>query len=195
MQYELFDKTECGPAQREDNVFFALLPDNGTAEIALRLVTLAAGEAAARRSLAAGGRLHLSVFGVRDRISDRRALLAGNDIAADLPDEPLRVVFDHMALFQGGQKKPLVLYGKDIGNPGLIEFRRRFCIAAANAGLGLARHQFEPHVTLLWTPTPMVEHRVETISWEVRDFALVRSFVGHSRHEQLGRWPLGGRRG
>jgi len=33
-------------------------------------------------------------------------------------------------------------------------------------------------------------HVVETVAWTVREFVLVYSLLGRTRHVPLGRWPL-----
>ena len=47
-----------------------------------------------------------------------------------------------------------------------------------------------PHLTLLYDRRMVPEYPILPIRWRVRDFVLVRSFVGQGRYEILGRWPL-----
>ena len=49
-----------------------------------------------------------------------------------------------------------------------------------------------PHMTLMWADRGVGEYPVAPIRWVVRDFVLVMSLVGKSRHEYLARWPLRG---
>ena len=49
---------------------------------------------------------------------------------------------------------------------------------------------FRPHMTLIWASRRVDEYPIVPIRWTVREFVLVRSHVGQSRHEYIGRWPL-----
>jgi 2'-5' RNA ligase len=35
-----------------------------------------------------------------------------------------------------------------------------------------------------------IQKTITPIQWKVREFVIVRSFFGHTRHEVIGRWPL-----
>ena len=52
--------------------------------------------------------------------------------------------------------------------------------------------QVTPHVTLLYDDVLVEERAVEPIRWTVREFVLVHSLLGQTRHVPLARWPLGG---
>lgn len=188
--------SDCGPAPRRDRLYFALLPD-GTA--ATRMVGLArqiASYHTQRARLTSAERLHLSLFGIADRIPEQRAIEAGHDIAARLPSAPFLVTLDHAGPFGkrlDSQQSPIVLYATNGGDEALNAFRRAFCRAAADAGLGLSRAAFVPHVTLLYDEVRPQGNQVEPIGWRVCDFVLIRSLHGRSRHDHLGRWTLGSR--
>jgi RNA 2',3'-cyclic 3'-phosphodiesterase len=93
----------------------------------------------------------------------------------------------------GGQvgNLPLVLYGGD-GVAALMAFRKVLAAAVMKVGLGRAQSGFSPHVTLLYGDRKIAEHPVDPVSWTVREFVLVQSLHGESRHILLGRWPLRG---
>jgi 2'-5' RNA ligase len=60
-------------------------------------------------------------------------------------------------------------------------------------GLGGAVHvedDFKPHVTLLRDDTRVKPLAVEPITWMVRDFVLVHSLLGQTKHVHIGRWAL-----
>ncbi|WP_115559768.1 2'-5' RNA ligase family protein [Xanthomonas arboricola] len=50
--------------------------------------------------------------------------------------------------------------------------------------------QYTPHMTLLYCNQTLPQRRCDALAWTVRDFALVRSFLGQSRYQIEGRWPL-----
>jgi 2'-5' RNA ligase len=45
-------------------------------------------------------------------------------------------------------------------------------------------------VTLLYGGQPTAEIEIEPISWLVREFVLIDSFIGETKHVEMGRWPL-----
>jgi 2'-5' RNA ligase len=51
--------------------------------------------------------------------------------------------------------------------------------------------KFEPHMTLLYQGHVIPEVMLDKpVTWTVRDFALVHSLQGESKHEQLCYWLL-----
>jgi 2'-5' RNA ligase len=70
-------------------------------------------------------------------------------------------------------------------------FRERLGFALMRAGIPFEQgRRFTPHVTLLYGGQPMPEKEIEPISWLVEDFALIDSFIGETKHVEVGRWPL-----
>ena len=53
--------------------------------------------------------------------------------------------------------------------------------------------KFGPHVTLLYDECPFDKPIFPPASFPVREFVLVRSVHGASRHDHIARWPLGSR--
>jgi 2'-5' RNA ligase len=96
------------------------------------------------------------------------------------------VIFDSAV---GGLKSALLKPSEPIG--ALHMFRE--CLRAALLRAHLAVYsgaRFSPHVTLLYGGQPMPEIPVDTVSWRVKEFVLIDSFVGRNRHVELGRWRL-----
>jgi len=83
---------------------------------------------------------------------------------------------------------PFVLRG-DQGMRPLTELRREMRASLLRAGFTVERG-FTPHITLLWADRPVEANPIAPIAWPVRDFALVLSLVGQSRHIHVGRWPI-----
>jgi 2'-5' RNA ligase len=50
--------------------------------------------------------------------------------------------------------------------------------------------RFTPHLTLLYDNRYVEGRDVEPIAWSVREFVLIHSVLGKTRHIHLGRWPL-----
>lgn len=103
---------------------------------------------------------------------------------------PFAVCFDWTGSFRlaGHERYPLVLRG-GAGLCALADFQRSLRLRMAAAGLAVPG-SFTPHITLLWADRCVDENPVAPITWMVRDFALVMSLVGRSRHVVLARWRL-----
>ena len=57
------------------------------------------------------------------------------------------------------------------------------------AGFTVER-SFTPHLTLLWADRCVEAYPIAPITWTVRDFVLVLSLPGQSRHIHVGHWQL-----
>jgi 2'-5' RNA ligase len=57
---------------------------------------------------------------------------------------------------------------------------------------GQAGMPYTPHVTLAYGMPPAAIRSIEPVCWNVREFALVHSLLGRTRHIVLARWPLSG---
>ncbi|KMY86879.1 putative ligase protein [Candidatus Paraburkholderia calva] len=69
--------------------------------------------------------------------------------------------------------------------------RRSLATALNAAGIATKRHpHFTPHVTLLYTGERIAPPTVDPLTCTAREFTLMRSFLGRSRHEVIARWPL-----
>lgn len=66
-------------------------------------------------------------------------------------------------------------------------------IARAMSEQGVAMRpgwQFNPHLTLVYRDGENVARPTDAFGWPVREFVLIESLVGLTRHDVLGRWPL-----
>jgi RNA 2',3'-cyclic 3'-phosphodiesterase len=117
------------------------------------------------------------------------------------------VTFDYVQKFGRSAKGgPFVLRGgADLA--GLEALRHALAQALHHEGFdGAVMSRFTPHVTLLYDrkreaawdiemPTESLEHiepveSLEPVRWTVREFVLIHSLLGRTRHIPLGRWPL-----
>ena len=110
------------------------------------------------------------------------------DAAAAIASAPFEVTFDRAVSFLG-RPRPLVLCSED-DIPELIAFQRALGHAIQKRGLGRAKPQYTPHVTMLYDERAVEDHAIAPLRWTVRDFALVHSLRGQSQYNILGRWPL-----
>ena len=127
--------------------------------------------------------------------------LVGHDIDVDVVDMACRAAdtihfsffdarFDAAMTFStpGG---PLVL----VGTEGLNEVRKlRSDLGCALADRGFTPPRaYEPHMTLCYDPRHRLARTpIEPIGFRATEFALVKSYIGFSRHEVLRKWRLVG---
>ena len=102
---------------------------------------------------------------------------------------PFWIGFDWMCSFGGGDNRPRVLACSNADS--FHYFRRTVRKTLAGAGFeDRLRPKIDPHVTLFYDRRAAPSVRIDTIGWMVREFVLVDSWVGLTRHEILGRWTL-----
>ena len=178
---------------RPHHYFFALQPPPRTTE---ELVNLTAGLCGRRRGLGAPmspGRHHISLvsLGADDAPLDdwsRR----GVEAVAGLRRPAFRVALNRIAAFGGGDRRRALVLRGDEGVLGVDLLRADIRAALCAAGLARRRDRpFEAHLTLVRGPADGPETFVAPISWEVREFVLIHSYVGEARYEIVGRFPLG----
>lgn len=176
------------------NYFFAVLPDDEVraeiAEIAERF----------RKSHRVNGtpvvidNLHLGLcpMGKLERSTRplEAALLAA---AATVQVNCFRITLDSAMRFTAKDGQfPFVLCADGGSMQAALELRKAIAAAQLEVGLRVtAVSSFMPHVTLQHAHLiDSIEESIPPIHWPVRDFVLIRTFFGHSRHEVVGRWPL-----
>ena len=139
----------------------------------------------------AADRLHITLhhLGEYDGVPKHIAATASEAMAkVDFPAFP--VVFDRIHYFRRPRNQPIILRGDD-GLNDLVAFQQVLGTALARHGLGkLVDRHFTPHVTLLYDDRDIAERAAEPIRWTVREFALVHSLLGQTRHVTLARWSL-----
>lgn len=178
-------------APATDGLFFALFPDAaGAAQMARTAQQLCIRHRLEARAFAPE-RFHVSLLGFGAHAGLPPDLVAGAaDAAAAIAAAPFDVTFDRAVSFLG-RKRPLVLCSED-DIPELIALQRKLGNAVQQRGLGRAKPQYTPHVTILYDERAVEDHAIESVRWTVRDFMLVHSLRGKGRYNILGRWSLRG---
>jgi RNA 2',3'-cyclic 3'-phosphodiesterase len=171
-------------------LFFALLPPE---EISPAIETLAGTLQHAHRLRGrriTKDRLHNTVAPVWDlRCTLEENIQRATWIGTRINYPPFQVRFEWTGSFRvGGERYPLVMRGEDGLKP-LIGFQREVRSQMARAGFVVAQH-YTPHITLLWANRCVDEYPIAPIGWTVRDFVLVMSLAGQSRHIPVARWQL-----
>lgn len=184
------------PPTPKDGLFFAIFPDTRTAtSIAERAQRLCV-EARVRSKPLAAARLHVTLLHLgnfagglpQDRVD------AAVKAAASIGMSPFTVEFDALDSF--GKKPrpgPMVLRGGE-GLADLHTLHDALEHALQSAGFWerpfSSVASFEPHVTLAYGMPWLDKRPVEPVCWNVREFALIHSLLGRTRHIVLARWPL-----
>lgn len=172
--------------QPQHTWFFALRP---SAEDAHRIHAIAAD------LLAANGvtgkrigpdRLHITLDLVGHDVTPEVIAIACR--AADsIRFSPFEARFDSIMTFTA-PSGPVVLLGTD----GLEEVRNlRTILASAMADSGFNPPRiYQPHMTLCYDPRHrLLQMPVESIGFIAKEFFLVKSHIGLSRHEVMRTWP------
>lgn len=179
------------PAHR---LFLAIKPDSATAEHIGRLVEQLRPAVGFKGKALHAHRLHVTLYHLGDFVQpppeDLIARIRGAAEALVMP--PFSVTFDRVVSLHGRRdKRPFVLVGSDEVAP-LMAFQSALGEALQEAGVPLPGGQFKPHVTLLYDRGGFASKPVEPVTWTVREFMLIHSWLGKTRYDELGRWSLTG---
>lgn len=180
-----------GEEKPSERLFFAVMPDADAAAAIGELGRGLAGQQNLHGKRLASERLHVTLHHLGDYAGLPPSLLARARAAAErLRMEAFDVRFDRIGTFGGGRRQmPCVLRGEE-GVKGLFQLQRTLARRMAEQGI-TGDTRFTPHLTLLYTDATLPLQRIEPVQWRVREFVLIRSFLGQTRYQFEGRWPLG----
>lgn len=182
---------ESPPLPPEHRLFFATMPDPDTAaRIAAMAGRLQSGMPVKVRPLRTA-RLHVTLHHLGDFAQVPEVMVARACAAAASIDMPsFGVTFDQLSSFNGRPGHyPLVLTGS-AGLQALSDFQQRLGDALRAAGLRVSRARFRPHLTLLYDRRRSDPRAIGPIGWTVCEFILIHSWLGKTRYDLKGRWPL-----
>lgn len=170
-------------------LFFGLLPPDETARAAHGFAEDLVRVRKAKGALRPARVLHLSLLVVDKKIAElpsAQVIAALCERAEAVSQRPFTVSLNRVEAWgRPDRSGPVVALGDD-GVFGVETLHRNLA-----AALGLpAWPDFNPHMTLLYGSGPPQPLRFPPMSWSVRDFALIHSFVGESRYEVIRRFPL-----
>lgn len=177
-----------------DRLFFAIFPDSDTAARIVQFAWRLRDDHKLKGRLLAAERLHITLHHLGDHAGlPSDIVTAAREVGEAVAAQPFDLTFDRIGSFRGKPgNRPLVLRGSD-GVTALVAFQRKLGLAMAKGTLGRwAEWQFTPHMTLLYDERAVDEQSVEPIGWTAREFVLVHSLLGETRHVPLARWPLRG---
>jgi len=176
-------------------LFFALRPDEETAERIARVVT-AEHEArglAARLRPARIFHITLHYFGYFPGEPDAHVVARAERGAAEVVRPAFDLGFDGFTSWgdERASKHPFVLTGGQ-GLEAVRELRGALVERLVAHGLAAPEHGYEPHLTLRYDKRPAPVWPVDLAGWIASEFVLVKSPQGLTRHDVIGRWPLQG---
>jgi len=163
--------------------FFALLPD----EITGRRVRAFSEAQFGEKGLMRADRLHVTLAITADFDAHFPALIealrrAGETVAA----EPFTLVLDQLSR---GRDTAALRPAHSL--PPLRALQSAIARAMNEQGVPMRpQWRFNPHVTLIYRKGQPVVRPVPDLGWPVREFVLIESVVGLTRHNLLGRWTL-----
>ncbi len=172
-------------------VFFALYPPR---EAVSRIVYLNECLFDLKGSRVAPQRLHISLNCLGDYEALPKPLIASAcAVASRLKVRPFKLVLNRIVSFKNNGRHPRVLVGDD-GVIGARMLHRSIGEAFREKGvLRGGEPDIEPHLTLSREDHVRPEVFIEpAVTWDVREFRLIHSPQGESRHHVLGRWLLEG---
>ena len=179
------------PPRPGNAVFFAVQPNADIVQCLGRLAWSLLGKHKLRGRPRPDRCFHVTLHGIGNYAElPRDAVAAIDDAASAIATPSFLVAFDRVRNFGGGRNRALVLVG-DQGVAGLRMFQHELVTALQKIGFARRKEPTcEPHITLLHYEGGIADQAVEETRWTVREFVLVRSLHGQSRHLSLARWPL-----
>lgn len=184
------------PPVPTDGLFFAVFPDSNTAASISKLAQRLCGETRSKSKPLAANRLHVTLLHLGNFAGGLppARVEAAKSAAASIRMEPFSVEFDNAVSFALKPRPgPLVLGGGE-GVVGLHALHDALGLALQTAGFAdravSPNAPYTPHVTLAYGMPWVATRPVEAVSWNVREFVLVHSLLGRTRHVALARWPL-----
>ena len=191
-----FDVPAPPPRQpMTDRLFTALMPDPDTAARITQIAQQLRTDHALRGRLVATERLHVTLNHLGDfpafpaELADR----AIKAMAALPPMAAFDVAFDRAMSFTNRRASnlPFVLRASS-GVEAMTTLAKALETAMIKAGAMQKRATFTPHVTLLYDDRSVAETPVEPVRWTAREFVLMHSLLGQTKHVALARFSLAG---
>lgn len=174
-------------------LFFALRPDEETAERIARAVTAEHEARGLQARLRPSRIFHITLhyFGYAEGEPDARVVEAASRGASELSRPAFDLGFDRFMSWGGERaaRHPFVLTGGQ-GLEAVRELRDALVERLAAHGLAAPERAYEPHLTLRYDKRPAPAWAVDLPGWIASEFVLVKSPQGLTRHDVIARWPL-----
>lgn len=168
-----------------ENIFLALKPPIGIAEVIEGRARSISRDLRLGRNLMDAGRLHVTVVGFREGRSRVAARIKWIDeMMAGFKAAALEVVLPLLSCFGGDS----IVLRADRSKA--VERLRQTVIGKLWGRASADAQSFEAHMTICHSHRRFSDVPVEPIPWSATELVLIRSFIGHRRHETICSWPL-----
>lgn len=176
-------------------LFFALRPDEETAERIARVVTVEHEARGFEPRLRPSRIFHITLhyFGYADGEPDPQLVALAGRAAAEVVRPAFDLSFDKFMSWgrDDATKYPFVLTGGQGLEP-VRELRDALVERLVAHGLVAPERDYEPHLTLRYDRRRAPAWDVDLPGWTASEFVLVASPQGLTRHDVIARWPLQG---
>jgi len=176
-------------------LFFALRPDEETAERITRVVTAEHEARGLQARLRPSRIFHITLhyFGYFDGEPDACIVASAERAAAEIVRPAFDLSFDQFTSWgdERATRHPFVLTGCH-GLEAVRELRDALVERLVAHGLAAPERDYEPHLTLRYDKRPAPTWPIDLPGWIASEFVLVKSPQGLTRHDVIGRWPLQG---
>jgi 2'-5' RNA ligase len=182
--------------EKSCNYFFALLPDREAVTSISRLSLHLRLNYGMTGNPIADERLHVSLYGFGSRIAPSQKILGQLSHAADVAaafTPPFEIRFDCALSYSRKNAKKAFVLASSVPTPGFQSLHDALGSALSHYDLG---HDLwksrDPHLTLVYDQQMIPRESVAAVHWLAGEFVLIKSYVGESKYELLGRWRLAG---
>ena len=173
-----------------ERLFFAVMPDAASAARIAELADGLRGDHGLEGRPLARERLHVTLHHLGDYAGLPPGLLAkAQQAAARVRLPAFEVCFDQVGSFSGSRQHPFVLRSEHGAE--LLHGLHRELVRCLQGVGGKPEPTFTPHLTLLYDKRRLPLQPVQPLRWLVREFVLVRSYLGQTRYQMEGCWALG----
>ncbi|WP_175835843.1 RNA 2',3'-cyclic phosphodiesterase [Burkholderia anthina] len=175
----------------EHHLFFAVKPDPDTAARIADQAGRLQAELPVEGRLQNTDRFHITLQSLGPFMQVPSGVAARACMAAQrIRVAPFDVTFDRILSFKGRPGNFPWVLTPDIAPGALAAFHQKLVDALNWAGFRASGKHFTPHVTLLYSENRFRPREIAPITWSVREFVLVDSWLGKTHHEIKGCWPL-----
>lgn len=176
------------------NLFFALQPDEATAERFARVVTQEHETRGLKPRLRPSRIFHVTLhfFGRFPDRPDPQLVKLAMQAAAEVDWPAFDLCFDRFESWghENAKKFPFVLTGGQGLEP-VRELQAELARRLVAQGLQV-QGEFNPHLTLRYDKRRAPAWELDLPGWVASEFVLIDSPQGETRHDVIARWPLQG---
>lgn len=176
-------------------LFFALRPDEETAERIARFATAEHEARGLQARLRPSRIFHVTLhyFGYFDGEPLAHVVELASRAAAEVVRPAFGLSFERFRSWgrERSSQHPFVLTGGR-GLEAVRELQQALVERLVAHGLAAPALDYVPHLTLRYDKRAAPDWPVELPGWTAREFVLVKSPQGETRHEVIDRWPLRG---